>query len=41
MYKRFIQIMDNSGCLSGSSVVVAAADRDSIEAVRQIGRAHV
>ena len=26
--------MDNSGCLSGSSVVVAAADRDSIEAVR-------
>ena len=34
MYKRFIQIMDNSGCLSGSSVVVAAADRDSIEAVR-------
>lgn len=34
MYKRFIQIMDCSDCLTDSRVVVAAADRESIEAVK-------
>lgn len=34
MYKRFVDVIDNSGCLSGSKVVVAAADKESIEAVK-------
>ena len=39
MYKRFIEIMDNCACLAKSSLVVAAADVESVEAVRlAIGR---
>ncbi len=34
MYKRFIEIMNSSGCLAGSKVVLAAADPESIEAIR-------
>lgn len=34
MYKRFIEIMDSCSCLAGSRVVVAAADKESVEAVR-------
>lgn len=34
MFKRFIEIMNSSGCLAGSSVVLAAADPESIEAIR-------
>ena len=34
MYKRFIEIMNSSGCLAGSKVVLAAADHESIEAIR-------
>ena len=30
MYKRFVDIIENSGCLAGSKVVVAAADKESI-----------
>lgn len=39
MYKRFIEFMDNSDCLAGSSIVVAAAEDESIKAVKlAIGR---
>lgn len=34
MYRRFIEIMNSSVCLAGSRIIVAAADRESIEAVR-------
>lgn len=34
MYRRFIEIMNSSGCLAGSKVVLAAADHESIEAIR-------
>lgn len=34
MYKRFIEIMDNSDCLAGSRIVVAAADEACVRAVR-------
>lgn len=34
MFKRFIEIMDSCNCLAGSSVVVAAADEESVAAVR-------
>ena len=34
MYKRFIEIMNSSSCLAGSKIVLAAADHESVEAVR-------
>lgn len=34
MFKSFSEIMDNSKCLTGSKMVVAAADTESIEAIR-------
>ena len=34
MFKQFIEIMNCSGCLAGSRIIVAAADRESIEATR-------
>lgn len=34
MYKRFIEFMDNADCLAGSSIVVAAAEAESIKAVK-------
>ncbi|EHL68299.1 phosphate acyltransferase [Cloacibacillus evryensis] len=34
MYKTFDEMINNCGCLSGSSLVAAAADRETIEAVK-------
>ncbi len=34
MYKTFDEMISNCGCLSGSSLVAAAADRETIEAVK-------
>lgn len=34
MFKQFIEIMNCSSCLAGSRIIVAAADRESIEAIR-------
>lgn len=34
MYKTFVEIINNSGCLTGSKIVVAAADKESIDAVK-------
>lgn len=34
MYRKFIEIMSRSDCLAGSKVVAAAADKETIEAVK-------